>query len=84
VNLQVWGTPEQCYEKILDIHARTGNSHYVGVFSYAGMPYDEAERNMRLFAGEVMPELQKLECQPAAAHADASAERPVDVGLLGS
>ncbi|HJR02415.1 MAG TPA: LLM class flavin-dependent oxidoreductase, partial [Methylomirabilota bacterium] len=24
MNLQVWGTPEQCYEKILDIHARTG------------------------------------------------------------
>ena len=26
-----------------------------------GMPYDEAERNMRLFAAEVMPALQKLE-----------------------
>ena len=63
-NLQVWGTPEQCYDKILDIHRRTGNSHYVGVFSYAGMPYDEAERNLRLFAAEVMPALQKL--APAA------------------
>jgi alkanesulfonate monooxygenase SsuD/methylene tetrahydromethanopterin reductase-like flavin-dependent oxidoreductase (luciferase family) len=42
MNLQVWGTPAQCYERILDIHARTGNSHFVGVFSYAGMPYDEA------------------------------------------
>ena len=61
MDLQVWGTPEQCYERILDIHARTGNSHYVGVFSYAGMPYPEAERNMRLFAREVMPELQKLD-----------------------
>lgn len=58
MNLQVWGTPEQCYDKILDIHARTGNSHYVGVFSYAGMPYDEAERNLRLFAAEVLPALQ--------------------------
>ncbi len=84
VNLQVWGTPEQCYERILDIHARTGNSHYVGVFSYAGMPYDEAERNMRLFAREVMPEIQKLEPRPAGARAAASPERPVDVGLLGS
>ncbi|MBI1964005.1 MAG: hypothetical protein HYS37_11585 [Candidatus Rokubacteria bacterium] len=61
MNLQVWGTPEQCYERILDIHARTGNSHYVGVFSYAGMPYDEAERNLRLFAAEVMPALKKLD-----------------------
>src|SRR5438094_7678726 len=61
VNLQVSGTPEQCYEKILDIHRRTGNSHYIGVFSYAGMPYEEAESNMRLFAKEVMPQLKRLE-----------------------
>ena len=61
MNLQVWGTPDQCYERILDIHTRTGNSHYVGVFSYAGMPYDEAERNLRLFAAEVMPALKKLD-----------------------
>lgn len=59
VNLQVWGTPEQCYEKILDIQRRTGAEAFTGVFSYAGMPYDEAEANMRLFAAEVMPELKK-------------------------
>ena len=29
------------------------------MFSYAGMPYDIAEANMRLFATEVMPELKK-------------------------
>ena len=28
------------------------------MFSYAGMPYDLAEQNMRRFAREVMPELQ--------------------------
>ncbi len=60
VDLQVWGTPEQCYEKILDIQRRTGNTHYVGVFSYAGMPEDEAERSLHLFARKVMPELQRL------------------------
>ncbi len=65
VDLQVWGTPEQCYEKILDIRRRVGNDHFVGVFSYAGMPTGEAERNMRLFAKEVMPALQKLESQAA-------------------
>ncbi len=86
MNLQVWGTPERCYEKILDIHERTGNSHYVGVFSYAGMPYDDAERNMRLFAREVMPALQKLGAEtPAAGRAAAvPAGTRVDVGLLGS
>jgi alkanesulfonate monooxygenase SsuD/methylene tetrahydromethanopterin reductase-like flavin-dependent oxidoreductase (luciferase family) len=60
VDLQVWGTPEQVYEKILDVRGRVGNEHYVGVFSYAGMPWAEAERNMKLFAREVMPALQKL------------------------
>jgi len=58
LKLQVWGTPEQCFEKIMAIHQRTGNDSYVGVFSYAGMPLEEAERSMRLFAAEVMPELK--------------------------
>jgi alkanesulfonate monooxygenase SsuD/methylene tetrahydromethanopterin reductase-like flavin-dependent oxidoreductase (luciferase family) len=83
MNLQVWGTPEQCYEKILDIHARTGNSHYVGVFGYAGMPYDEAERNLRYFAKEVMPQLQKLDTTAVPAGRARAAEKP-GVGLLGS
>jgi alkanesulfonate monooxygenase SsuD/methylene tetrahydromethanopterin reductase-like flavin-dependent oxidoreductase (luciferase family) len=60
VDLQVWGTPEQCYDKIMDIRRRVGNDHYVGVFSYAGMPPDEAERNMRLFAREVRPALASV------------------------
>jgi alkanesulfonate monooxygenase SsuD/methylene tetrahydromethanopterin reductase-like flavin-dependent oxidoreductase (luciferase family) len=59
VNLQIWGTPEQCYEKIVEVQKRTGAEAYTGVFSYAGMPYDIAEANMRLFATEVMPELKK-------------------------
>jgi len=82
MNLQVWGTPEQCCAKIADIAARTGNSHFVGVFSYAGMPYDEAERNMRLFARTVMPEVQRLE--PAAVAAAAPSAEPARVGLPGS
>jgi alkanesulfonate monooxygenase SsuD/methylene tetrahydromethanopterin reductase-like flavin-dependent oxidoreductase (luciferase family) len=81
VNLQVSGTPEQCYERILDIHRRTGNSHFVGVFSYAGMPYDEAERNMRLFAKDVMPELKKLAVMAPAAPEPAATGK--DVRALG-
>ncbi len=63
--LQVWGTPEQCLERILDIRARVGTEHFVGVFSYAGMPWDEAERSLRLFAAEVAPALRRLDA-PAA------------------
>jgi alkanesulfonate monooxygenase SsuD/methylene tetrahydromethanopterin reductase-like flavin-dependent oxidoreductase (luciferase family) len=83
VNLQVSGTPEQCYDKILDIHRRTGNSHYVGVFSYAGMPYEDAERNMRLFAREVMPQLRKLDVKAPAAPEAAVAAAGKDVRALG-
>ncbi|MBI4609031.1 MAG: LLM class flavin-dependent oxidoreductase, partial [Candidatus Rokubacteria bacterium] len=85
LNLQVWGTPEQCYEKIVDVRARVGNETLVGVFSYAGMPYDEAERNMRLFAKEVMPALKRVGREPVAGQvAPRRAGAELDVGLLGS
>jgi alkanesulfonate monooxygenase SsuD/methylene tetrahydromethanopterin reductase-like flavin-dependent oxidoreductase (luciferase family) len=60
LNLQIWGTPEQCYERILEFRKRTGAEAFTAVFSYGGMPYDLAERNMRMFAREIMPELKKL------------------------
>ncbi len=59
LGLQVWGTPEMCYEKILDIQRRTGAEAFNGVFSYGGMPYDMVESSLRLFAAEVMPELKR-------------------------
>src|SRR5213079_2872147 len=83
MNLQVWGTPEQCYEKILDVRGRVGNDTFVGVFSYAGMDYAEAERNMRLFAARVLPELQKLGPAPVPATAPPPTAE-LGVGLLGS
>ena len=64
LDLQVWGTPDQCYEKIMAIHNWTGHDFYVGVFSYAGMPHADAERSMRLFAEKVMPRLKEF--KPAA------------------
>jgi alkanesulfonate monooxygenase SsuD/methylene tetrahydromethanopterin reductase-like flavin-dependent oxidoreductase (luciferase family) len=67
LNLQVWGTPEQCYDRILDIRRRVGCDTFVGCFSYAGMPGDEAERNMRLFAREVLPELKQTAAEPERA-----------------
>ena len=84
VDLQVWGTPEQCVARIADIHRRVGNSHFVGVFSYAGMPPAEAERNMRLFARAVMPELRKIESAAAVAVPPPPVRAGLDVGLLGT
>ena len=64
MDLQVWGTPEQCYEKIKDIHGRTDCCGFTGLFRYAGMEQKLAEQNMSLFAREVMPELKKLGSSP--------------------
>ena len=59
VGLHPWGTPEQVHAKILEIQRLTGAEGFVALFSYGGMPYEDAERNMRLFAKTVMPELQR-------------------------
>jgi hypothetical protein len=49
------------------------------------MPWDETERNMRLFAREVMPAIKKIEPSAAAATpAPADAAATLDVGLLGT
>ena len=64
MDLQVWGTPEQCYEKIKDIHDRTDCCGFSGLFSYAGMAAIIARQNMELFAREVMPELKGLGHSP--------------------
>ena len=60
VDLQLWGTPEQVYDKIVNLQEQTFMDGYMGVFSFAGMEHEEADRNMMLFAREGMPELQAL------------------------
>jgi len=61
VGLQIWGTPDQVTEKIMKLQDETYMDGYMGVFSYAGMPIEEADRSMKLFASSVMPELQALQ-----------------------
>jgi alkanesulfonate monooxygenase SsuD/methylene tetrahydromethanopterin reductase-like flavin-dependent oxidoreductase (luciferase family) len=74
-DLHVWGTPEQCIERVADIRRRTGASHVVAVSQYGGMPYDEGERNLRLFASEVMPALRELPEHPGFAAEPTSVSR---------
>jgi len=64
MNVQVWGTPKTCLEKVRYIREQVGCEHFVGIFRYADMPFSEAERNLRAFAATVLPELKKL--PPAA------------------
>jgi alkanesulfonate monooxygenase SsuD/methylene tetrahydromethanopterin reductase-like flavin-dependent oxidoreductase (luciferase family) len=59
VKIQVVGTPADCIEKIAELQRLTGLDHLVTEFAFGGMPHEEAEMNMRLFADRVMPVLQR-------------------------
>ena len=58
-DLQVWGTPDQVTEKLLDYVQRTDAGGLVCPLVFGGMPADEAQSSYDLFATEVMPELQR-------------------------
>ncbi len=58
LDLQVWGTPKMCVERIRRTCERMRAETFTGVFSYAGMPYAQAEKNLRLFASQCLPELK--------------------------
>ncbi len=58
VKIQVVGTPDDCIQQAAELQRLTGLDHLVTEFGYGGMPHEEAEINMRLFADRVMPVLQ--------------------------
>ena len=60
VRLMPFGTPEQVVEKVEFIHNTIGARGVMTHFAYGGMPYDEANRNMRLFVDRVLPELKAV------------------------
>ena len=62
--LMPWGTPEQVLEKLAFIRSKINMNAVMCHFSYAGMPYDEAERNMQCFVKHVLPELKQWDTTP--------------------
>jgi alkanesulfonate monooxygenase SsuD/methylene tetrahydromethanopterin reductase-like flavin-dependent oxidoreductase (luciferase family) len=62
--LMPWGTPEQVLDKLSFIRDKIDMNAVMCHFSYAGMPYDEAERNMQCFTKHVLPELKKWNTTP--------------------
>jgi alkanesulfonate monooxygenase SsuD/methylene tetrahydromethanopterin reductase-like flavin-dependent oxidoreductase (luciferase family) len=59
VKIQIVGTPDDCIQQIAELQRMTGTDHLVTEFSLGGIPHDEAEKNMRLFASRVLPVLQR-------------------------
>jgi alkanesulfonate monooxygenase SsuD/methylene tetrahydromethanopterin reductase-like flavin-dependent oxidoreductase (luciferase family) len=60
VNLHVFGTPEQCYAKVIQNRLAMGAESIMVSFKYASIDIEDAERNCGLFSREVRPELAKL------------------------
>jgi alkanesulfonate monooxygenase SsuD/methylene tetrahydromethanopterin reductase-like flavin-dependent oxidoreductase (luciferase family) len=57
LGVNVWGTPDQIVERL---HARAevvGDHDLTCCFRYAGLPADDAEASMRLFATDVFPRI---------------------------
>ncbi|HEY8290425.1 MAG TPA: LLM class flavin-dependent oxidoreductase [Acetobacteraceae bacterium] len=59
VSIQVVGTPSDCIEQIAELRRLTGMDHLVAEFSFGSMPHHVSELNMRLFADQVLPVLQR-------------------------
>lgn len=64
-DLQVYGTPAECIEKIANIQSMTGAQAVINVARYAGMSAAEGGRNQQLFADEVMPAIRSLAPDPS-------------------
>src|SRR5256714_1575835 len=81
VKIQIVGTPDECLQQVAELHRLTGVDHLATEFGYGGMPHEQAELNMRLFAERVMPTLQRDRAFAAAAPAAADpASRPAVPG----
>jgi hypothetical protein len=55
----VFGTPETCLQRIRLLRDKFKTNHFAAIFSDGGIPSELAERSMRRFAAEVLPELRR-------------------------
>jgi alkanesulfonate monooxygenase SsuD/methylene tetrahydromethanopterin reductase-like flavin-dependent oxidoreductase (luciferase family) len=55
------GTPEQCVQKVREVNELMGPAEVVAVSAYGAMPAEDAEKSLRLFAAEALPEIQKID-----------------------
>ena len=70
VKIQVVGTSDDCIQQVAELRRLTGLEHLVTEFGYGGMPHEQAELNMRLFADRVVPVLQRDAAFTSAAATD--------------
>ena len=59
MNPHIFGTPETCLQRVRLLQEKFKTDHFVAIFSDGGIPSELAERSMRRFAAEVLPELKR-------------------------
>lgn len=64
------GTPDQVMDQLRYIHGVIDNNGIMVQTSFAGMPWKEAERNMRCVAEHVLPQLKAWDTDPLSEPAD--------------
>ena len=65
IELQSWGTPDQMLRKFEKRRELFGEFGILGIFRFAGLPLEDAQRSMDLFSKEVMPVLRSWEVAAA-------------------
>ncbi|MEI9930301.1 MAG: LLM class flavin-dependent oxidoreductase [Rhizomicrobium sp.] len=58
--LQVYGTPKQCVDRIAEMRDNLGCQDFNAIFSFGGLSREEAMRNMKSFSEKVKPRLQAM------------------------
>jgi alkanesulfonate monooxygenase SsuD/methylene tetrahydromethanopterin reductase-like flavin-dependent oxidoreductase (luciferase family) len=63
----IWGTPEQCAERIVSIYERVNPSQFVVLQGLGSMSAAQMEKSQRLYADKVMPMVAHLRKEPVVA-----------------
>lgn len=58
ISHQVWGTPQQIFDKLEARQRVIGEFEWNLVMSFGGIPFDVVEASTRLISQEVLPELR--------------------------
>lgn len=72
MQFSVYGTPQQCYDHIRHIYEQSHCCASINAFKFGGMPFEDAQASLRLFAKEVLPELRTLGADPLFDSEDAA------------
>jgi alkanesulfonate monooxygenase SsuD/methylene tetrahydromethanopterin reductase-like flavin-dependent oxidoreductase (luciferase family) len=76
IQLMPWGTPQQVLDKFAKMKELIDMQGIMPNFHFGGMPYEEAERNLKCFVKHCMPELKSW---PAA-----TLEEPKELALTAA